>query len=269
MNAKTLVRTASALFAAAVVLVSASEAAAAPTCDDPTRIELDEEPFNSWPLVGGSWTALANPGVSSSQCFAKDDAPAGQPQVMFEYGGSWYLAIAADCSSPSNNMVIGPATDSGDPSTLDFVHSLRTITLEITADDYYAAYIDDASTSAGLIGMDDHSFDHSNVHTVEVRGGDHSMIVDSMDIYGHVAAMAASIEIEGCSDPLLTGVDDWQFDTTPFVYPGQSGNAFDVNDAIGQDPPDGLGASGARYIWWSANPYDLGQAIFTLDFYVE
>lgn len=166
-------------------------------------------------------------------------------------------------------MLIGPVTDPGDPSTLDFVHSLRTVTLEITADDYYAAYIDDGSTSAGLIGMDDHSHDHSNIHTVEVRGGDHSMIVDSKDIYGSVAGMAASIEIEGCSDLLLTGVDDRQFDTTPFVYPGASDSAFDVNEAIGHDPWGNLGADGAKYIWWSPNPQDLGRAVFTLDFFVE
>jgi hypothetical protein len=269
MNAKTLIRTASALFAAGLVLANATEASAAPTCDDPTRIDVDEHNLNSWPLIGGTWTALANPGMSDSHCYAKDDAPAGQPQVMFEYAGSWHLAIAADCSYPPNNIPIGSVTDPGDPSTLSFVHSLRMLTLEITADDYYAAYIDDGSTSAGLIGMDALSHDHSNIHTVEVRGGDHSMIVDSKDIYGSVAGMAASLEIEGCSGLLLTGVDDWQFDTTPFVYPGASGDAFYVTDDFGHDPWGNLGTDGAEYIWWSPNAQDLGRAVFTLDFFVE
>lgn len=79
--------------------------------------------------------------------------------------------------------------------------------------------------------------------------------------------MAASIELEGCTELLLTGVDDWQFDTTVFVYPGATGDAYDVSDYFG-DPPGNLLQDGADYIWWSPSAQDLGRAVFTLDFFV-
>ncbi len=100
----------------AVTLLASSSAHA--DCATPTRLEIDSIQFPSWSYdVGGEWTALENNGSSQGYCYKQEAGVNEDPQVMFNYGGVWYVAIAAACDSiglDADATVLGSADFSVD-----------------------------------------------------------------------------------------------------------------------------------------------------------
>lgn len=259
---RTLSRTLSTLVAAGS-LFAATDAAASP-CAAPEGLLISEMSIPSWQATQGSWSKLADDGDSESHCWVKDVVFENQyPQVLLEAAGDWYMFYGVDCNfeNLSLGVLIGDAPEPGNPATLNDVVSKRMLTIEVTADDAY--YVD--LNGSIPVGDDDLSHNRSTVYQQLAYGGENTVNIYAWDIYGGSAAMAASIEIEGCPNLLLTGQEDWQYDTSPFTPSGTSGDAFFVADAWFGN----LAQDGADYIWWSPdNVQDLGGAQFFLDFYV-
>ena len=264
MNAQIITRTLAFTFAT-LTLFAANEARADfGACDVPDRLLMDNQPLTCWPLVNGSWTALPSDGISESRCYLKDVDSSAGPQVLLEYGGDWYLSLGEDCEAGNVSEVnlLGPAV-SHDPTNFSWIHSRRTLTLEVAADDAFYVDLDDVIPMAYV---QEGGYYPSTVVEQDVVGGEHTLDVYAWDVYGTVASMAASVRLEGCEDVVLTGSDDWQFDTSPFVSPGATGDAFIVSHQY-HNPPGELSNDGAQYIWWSNDPTDLGGALFFFDFY--
>ena len=275
MNAKHIV---SALLATATFFAAADANAA---CATPTRLEIDEVSFPSWTyLIGGEWTALPQNGISHGYCYKQESGMNDDPQVLFNYNNMWYLAIAPDCNNIGVNTWLAAfyGGSASNPTAPEFVRSIRSMRIEVAADDAYYVSLDGEQQSISFGGqtvseVTEYGWTKVGVVERDVVGDMHTVEVHASDEFGTVAGMAAHITVDGgsCGD-LLTGRDAFEFgnvieEGNVNPTPGLSGIAFEAPHAY-HNVPGTLGSAGAKYVWWSPNATVLGEADFSVDILV-
>lgn len=276
MNTSKLLTVALTTVAAALTLFASVDAHAA--CATPTRPEIDSIQFPSWTWdVGGEWAALPSDGLSGGYCYKQAAGVNDDPQVMFSYGGIWYVAIADDCSAGNLTMQTPIAAfysaAPSDPTAPEFVRSIRTMRVEVAGDDAYRVALDGAQqdiTRNGEVVSEVTQYGWTSVGVVEldVTGDMHTVEIHVDDVYGTVAGMAAHVTVDGgtCGD-LLTGRDPFEYATIVNVngiYVGMDGVAALAPHSY-HNPPGSLGTAGAEYVWWDADATVLGSADFSVD----
>jgi hypothetical protein len=263
--------------AAATLLVSAD----ADACGTPDRLLIDSIQFPSWsPDVGGTWTALASSGNQYSQgkCYKQDPGVNAEDQVMFVYDDLWYVAIAPDCDNLGMGTPIAAfyGAPASQPEQPDFVHALRTLRIEIAADDAYDVQVDGVQQdilfngsyvssvtgggyfSVGVVELD--VLGEGDVSTVEIHAADTAL---------NVASMAAAIMVDGGScGTYKTGSNAFAYgnvvDKNGVSQPGISGAQAPVVTTPVPMPAN-LASLGAQWVWWSSDATALGSADFSID----
>ncbi len=270
MNASKLLSAALTTTLAALTLLASGSAHA--DCATPTRLEIDSIQFPSWSYdVGGEWTAHASDGISQGYCYKQEAGVNDDPQVMFNYGGLWYVAIAADCDNIGFNtwMAAFYGAAASDPTKPEFVRSIRTMRIEVAGDDAYSVALDGEQRDIELNGqtvpeVSQYAWTHVGVVELDVTGDMHTVELHVEDKFGTVAGVAAHITVDGgaCGD-LLTGRDELEFGNVS-EDPELSGVAVEAPHQH-HNPPGSLATAGAEYVWWDADPTVLGSADFSVD----
>lgn len=269
MNTKLLATALTSITAATVFF--AGPATAQANCAVPTKLAIDSVAFPSWsPDVGGTWEALPSDGISEGYCYKQEEGVNANPQVMFNYAGLWYVAIAADCDTIGMQTAMAAffGASASDPTNPDFVQSIRTMRIEVAADDAYAVEFDGdfqtISLSTGEVNaVYAEGWVEPGIVEREVTGDLHTVELQVSDIYGTVAGFAAHIMIDGgtCGS-WITGQDDFEYSlTTPSL--GQSG-LVQLAPHNYHNVPGSLATAGAQYVWWS-DATALGAGYFTID----
>lgn len=227
----------------------------------PDRLFMDDISVPSWTeSIGGEWTALTDSGISTTKCWKKDSGPVDQ--VLLQAANYYYVFQASDCNVGAGVPMLPLASGaSPDPTFASFIHSIREVTIEVTADDGYTVFVDGNEE----LDVYDCGFCNSEIITLDLIGGQHTVEVEVRDVHGTVAGMAASVDIEGSSDPmLLTGVASW----IVTMINGVAANQLAQLAPHGyHDPAGDLSDDGAQYVWWS-DATALGTATLELDFVV-
>ncbi|MBM4393470.1 MAG: choice-of-anchor D domain-containing protein [Deltaproteobacteria bacterium] len=229
----------------------------------------------------------------SSLRFEATDSDLG----VLDYGG---LALLPAVLAPGEATVVtvsyAPSDGSGDEGTLgifsddpDTYEAGATFTgqgedpdpcdgftqhvkLTLTADDAWEGWLDGVSFNApGQYGWD-------TIDTLEwdLACGDHALALYATDTAQVIAGVLAAIEVEG-TVTFVSGGSGWtMYDTTPpadWTDIAFDDSAWHVPEACGDTSPWGstpqpLYDLGARWIWWTSDCRNLGEAWVRLNFTV-
>ncbi len=216
---------------------------------------------------------------------------------VLDYGG---LALLPAVLAPGESTIVtvgyAPSDSSGDEGTLavfsddpDTYEAGTTFTgqgeetdpcdgftqhvkLTITADDAWEGWIDGvAFTAPGQYAW-------SSIDTLEwdLACGDHALALYATDTAQVIAGVLAAIEVEG-TVTFVSGGSGWtMYDTTPpadWTEVAFDDSAWHVPEVCGDTSPWGstpqpLYDLGARWIWWTSDCGNLGEAWVRLNFTV-
>jgi hypothetical protein len=146
------------------------------------------------------------------------------------------------------------------------------VKLIITADDAWDGWIDGTEFTAP--GQDA----WSTIDTLEwdLACGDHALALYATDTGMVIAGVLAAIEVEG-TVTFVSGPTDWtMIDTAPpadWTDPAFDDSTWHIPEVCADGSPWGttpqpLYDLGARWIWWTSNCRDLGEAWLRLNFTV-
>ncbi len=213
------------------------------------------------------------------------------PADILADGATWIWD--GDCSDPASNPenwfaveievcpeavetdpeVCNCEDDDGDGLVDEGLDCEYKVSLEITADDYYEAYLD-----SSLVGSDG-TWANVDTFTTTTTAGTHLLSVVAEDAYNIQAGFIANLEADGMSYP--TGYGDWVGKKTApasgWMTSGMTGGISDDNLVAGSSctsnwgsPSTGLDNVGAEWVWDKdcGDPASYPENWFQLEFQV-